>query len=137
MKRKKISKVLFEKKMREEKKIQKKNILGLSPTEVCLCVSFSSLIIKSNPIISRNLFLVCSLSLRFSLDTKSANYQRLFSVFCSVPFVFCYGFRKRYSFTTTRESEIYTHTEDTTNVATDDDERTISKSKVGTVLRAL
>ena len=123
--------------MREEKKIQKKHFLGLSPTNslfVCLFLPFN---IKSNQIISRNLFLECSLSLRFSLETKSALLSKalegvLFRSFC----LLFYGFR-RYSFTTTRESEIYTHTEDTPNVATDDDERTISKSKVGTVLRAL
>ena len=59
-------------------------------------------------------------------------------LFCSAK-SFVTVFAKLFFHETTRESEIYiTHRRHATNVATtDDDERTISKSKVGTVLRAL
>ena len=123
-----------EKKARE-KKIQKKNHpRSLSPTNslfVCLFLTFNE--IQTN---HRVISFSCSLSLLFSLETKSALSKALGVLFCS--FCLLLRFSPLFFHSTTRESEIYIHTEDTTNnVATDDDERTISKSKVGTVLRAL
>ena len=126
-----------------EKKKEKNSKKILSPTQLFVLFSLS----RTNPIKSSsfNLFRVLSLSVLFSLETTpTALFSKaLLKVFCSVPQSLLLRFYKLlFSFhETTRESEIYTHTQrrrHATHVATtDDDERTISKSKVGTVLRAL
>ena len=79
-----------------------------------------------------------SLSLLFSLEQQPLYHKGSEGVlFCSAK-SFVTVFAKLFFHETTRESEIYiTHRRRSTNVATTDDERTISKSKVGTVLRAL
>ena len=129
----------------KRRKIQKK--LFLSP-QVFVCFRVFVVSHKTNPIKSSffNLFRVLSLSLCASLSNNNDRF--LFSkgsiegvLFCSAKSfvtVFTAGIlfsRRR------RESARYiAHTQKTryTNVATTDDERrTISKSKVGTVLRAL
>ena len=121
--------------VKKRRKIQKK----FSHKSLFVFVCLLSL---TNPIKSSfNLFRVLSLCSSLSKQQPPLYFQRLFSVFCSVPqSLFLLRFlRLLFSFhETTRESEIYiTHRRRSTNVATTDDERTISKSKVGTVLRAL
>ena len=125
--------------VKKRRKIQKK--FFLSPQ---LFVFVRCLARKTNPIKSSsfNLFRVLSLCSSLSKQQPPLYFQRLFSVFCSVPQSLLLRFYKLLFFSfheTTRESEIYiTHRRrHATNVATTDDERTISKSKVGTVLRAL
>ena len=124
---------------KKKEKNSKKN--SFSPQLFVFVCSLS----RTNPIKSSfNLFRVLSLSLCSSLSNNNPRFIFKGSskgvLFCSAKsFVTVFTAVILFSRDDERERDIYhTHRRRrSTNVATTDDERTISKSKVGTVLRAL
>ena len=130
--------------MKQIEKKKEKNSKKILSLHSCLFSFVRCLARKTNPITSSfNLFRVLSLSLCSSLSNNNPRFIFKGSskgvLFCSAKSFFVTVFTAVILLNDDeRERDIYhTHRRRSTNVATTDDERTISKSKVGTVLRAL